>query len=177
MATPHRFPFGVLLALLAGLYACRSREGDRCSCAEDCRDDLVCVAEGRVLDDGECTPVVGENVTPGVCVDADEAAEDDGGGGLPQMLMDLGSKRDFDPGLPPAVGTETETETGTSTGTGTNTGTGTSTETGTSTGTGPETGTSTSPTSTGPTSTGPTSTGAGSSSAGSGSSSTGIASN
>lgn len=121
-----RAPWGILLALAAGLYACRAGDGDRCVCGEDCREGLACVAGGRVLAEGECTPVVGDNADPGICVDQDEAAEDDGGDGPPEVFMDLGSKRDFDPGPPP----DPDTETGTGTETGSDSSSGASTSTG-----------------------------------------------
>ncbi len=143
MSTPRSLaPIGVLLALVAGLQACRAREGDRCACAEDCRDGLSCVAAGRVLEAGECTPVAGDNATPGVCVDEDEAAEDDGGG-PPEVFMDLGAKRDFDPGLPPDTasgsgsGSSGGSETGVATeGTSTGEATGSSSSEGSGTSTG-----------------------------------------
>lgn len=100
---------GVLLGLLgAGLltWACRAGEGDRCICGDDCRAGLVCLAEGRVLANDECNAVVGPNAAPGQCVDEAEAGIADDGGGGPEVFMDLGSKRDFDPGLPPDPDTE-----------------------------------------------------------------------
>jgi len=106
--------FSVPLALAAALLAvsaCRSREGERCICAEDCREGLVCVASGRVLADDECSPAVGNATSPGVCLSEDEAAEDDGGGGAVEPFMDMGSKLDFQPGPPPDGETESATET------------------------------------------------------------------
>lgn len=97
------------MALAVALAACRAREGDRCVCADDCREGLLCVASGRVLSEGECSPAVGEDTNPGVCLPEDEAAEGDGADGTPDVLMDLGSKLDFEPGPPP----DPETETGT----------------------------------------------------------------
>ncbi len=115
--TARRVPLGVLLALAAALYACRSREGDRCVCADDCREGLVCLAQGRVLTGGECSPASTQDSSPGVCLSEDEAADGDDGGALPPVFMDLGAKRDFDPGLPPGPDTDTDTDasTGTST--------------------------------------------------------------
>lgn len=99
-------PFCVLLALVAALSACRAREGERCVCAEDCGEGLSCVASGRVLANGECSPAVGEDANPGVCLPDEDAAEDDGGGGPPVIFMDMGSKLDFEPGPPPDPETE-----------------------------------------------------------------------
>jgi hypothetical protein len=98
-------PLALAAALLA-VTACRAREGDRCVCAEDCREGLVCVAAGRVLDEGECSPAVGQESTPGVCLSEDEAALDGGGDGMGEPFMDLGSKLDFTPGPPPDPDTE-----------------------------------------------------------------------
>lgn len=139
----RRVPWGVVLALAVGLYACRSSEGERCVCADDCQTGLVCVAEGRILMNDECNPVVGPGANPGLCVSEDEAGLGDDGGGPPEVFMDLGSKRDFDPGPPPGPETETDTETdtGTQTDTGTDSGgssssgaTGSSSDSGTSSG-------------------------------------------
>ena len=107
-------PWGVVLALVAALGACRAREGERCVCAEDCGGGLWCVAGGRVLGEGECNPAVGEDANPGVCLSEEEAGLDDDGGGGPEVFLDLGSKRDFDPGPPPDPETDGDptTETG-----------------------------------------------------------------
>lgn len=163
-SAPSRW--GVPLALFVALstaMACRSREGERCVCAEDCREGLLCVASGRVLAEGECSPAVGPEGSPGVCLPEDEAAEDDGGGGQAEPFMDMGSKLDFEPGPLPddtsATGTSesggatTEVGTTDATGTGSTGGTGSSTD---ATGTG----STTDATSTGTGSTGATSTGA-----------------
>jgi cobalamin biosynthesis Mg chelatase CobN len=104
-----------LVAALVAVTACRAREGERCVCAEDCRDGLLCVASGRVLAEGECSPAVGQE-SPGVCLSEEEAAEDDGGGGPVEPFMDLGSKLDFEPG--PPEDPETESGTGATEGTG-----------------------------------------------------------
>jgi hypothetical protein len=128
-------PWGVALALAAALLACRAREGDRCVCAEDCHEDLVCVASGRVLAAGECSPAVGQDSNPGVCLPAEEAVDGDGGDAPPEVFMDLGSKRDFDPGPPPDPETGTgETGTGTTSGSGSSSDGGTTDATGTSSG-------------------------------------------
>lgn len=95
---------GVAAALvLAGLGAlsCRAREGDRCICADDCRDGLVCLAGGRVLAEGACSAAIGPGADLGVCVDEAGAGEGDEGVMEPEIFLDLGSKRDFEPGLPP----------------------------------------------------------------------------
>jgi hypothetical protein len=115
---PGAAAWSVPLALVAALIAvtaCRAREGERCVCAEDCRDGLLCVASGRVLAEGECSPAVGQE-SPGVCLSEEEAAEDDGGGGPVEPFMDLGSKLDFEPGPPEDL--ETESASGTTEGTG-----------------------------------------------------------
>jgi hypothetical protein len=116
--------WGVPLALAAALLAftaCRAREGERCVCAEDCREGFLCVASGRVLADGECSPTVGQETSPGVCLSEDEAAEEDGGDGAAEPFMDMGSKLDFQPGPPPDP--ETESATGTTDVTSTTSGT------------------------------------------------------
>lgn len=110
-------PWGVALAIAAALLACRAREGERCVCAEDCGEGLLCVASGRVLAAGECSPAVGEDANPGVCLSAEEAAEDGGAGGPPEIFMDLGSKLDFEPGPLPDPDTETGVGTSSSGGT------------------------------------------------------------
>jgi uncharacterized membrane protein YgcG len=118
----HRFPasIGAALALSAwaalGLGSCKAREGDRCICADDCREGLVCLAAGRVLGEGDCSPAVGDDAQPGECLDPDAAGLGDDGFEDPPLYMDLGSKRDFDPQPPPEP---TSTSTGTGTGTGT----------------------------------------------------------
>ena len=130
--------WSVPLALAAALVvvsACRSREGERCICAEDCREGLVCVASGRVLAEDECSPAVGDAASPGVCLSEDEAAEDDGDGGPLEPFMDLGSKLDFEPGPPPDAETESATSETTEGSTGATTeatGTGTTEATGSS---------------------------------------------
>lgn len=134
---PHA-AWGVPLAFAAALLAvaaCRAREGERCVCAEDCREGLSCVISGRVLAPGECTPTVGKNGNAGVCLPDDEAADADGGDGLAEPFMDLGSKLDFEPGPPPDP--ETDGATGTTEGPGTTTETtgGTTEATGTTGGT------------------------------------------
>jgi hypothetical protein len=103
-------PWGVLLALAAALAACRAREGERCVCAEDCREGLACVASGRVLASGECSPAVGDNASPGVCLPEEDAGNGGGAGGGAEPYWD--SKLDFEPGLPPAP--ETDETAGTS---------------------------------------------------------------
>lgn len=155
--------WGVPLALLAAILAvsaCRAREGERCVCADDCREGYLCVASGRVLADGECSPAVGQDASPGVCLSAEEAAEDDDGGGQAEPFMDMGSKLDFEPGPLPdddtsATGTTESggatTETPGSTGATTDaTGTGSTGSTTDATGTG-STGGTTDATSTGST--------------------------
>lgn len=124
-------PWGAALAIAAALLACRAREGERCVCAEDCGEGLLCVAASRVLAPGECSPAVGEDANPGVCLSAEEAAEDGGAGGPPEIFMDLGSKLDFEPGPLP----DPDTETGVSTSEGTSTSGGTSEGTSSSGGT------------------------------------------
>lgn len=163
----RRVPWGVLLALAAGLYACRSSEGERCVCADDCRADLVCVAEGRVLMGNECSPVTGPGANPGLCVSEDEAGLGDDGGGAPEVFMDLGSKRDFDPGPPPDPETDTETDTGS--GTGTDTGSSSS-----DSGSGSSGSSDTGSTGSGSTDTGSTGSGSGSESSGTGTTTTGM---
>ncbi|MCX4242838.1 hypothetical protein [Paraliomyxa miuraensis] len=127
-------PWGVLLALAVGLalgvHACRAGESERCICPEDCKEGLVCVASGRVLQAGECTPAVGEDANPGVCVPEEEAGDGDGGDGYPEVFMDLGSKRDFDPAPPPTPETESGTTDATGGGTTDATGGGTTDATG-----------------------------------------------
>lgn len=107
--------FGVPLALLLGMFAwaCRAGEGDRCVCGDDCRSGLVCVADGRILEGDECNAVVGPAASPGECVDEQEAGLGDGDGGSPEIFMDLGSKRDFEPGLPPTPDTDTDSSSAT----------------------------------------------------------------
>jgi hypothetical protein len=156
-------PWGVLLGLAAALLACRAREGDRCVCAEDCREGLLCVASGRVLAAGDCSPAVGEGASPGVCLPAEEAAEGDDGGGLPEVFMDLGSKYDFEPGPPP------DPETGTGSGTAGTGMTGSSSDGGTTDATGTSSGGSSSGTTGSSSSSGGTTDATGSSSGSSGS--------
>jgi len=139
-------PMGAFLGLLVAFSACRARVGDRCVCAEDCLGGLACVAEGRVLEAGECVPVSGENSSPAVCVDDDQVGNDDGSGGPPGMLMDLGSKRDFDPGLPPdpadsgsGSGSGSGSDTGTGSGSSSGPGSGSSTGSGSGSSSGPGT--------------------------------------
>ena len=102
------------LALGFGLtLACRADVGERCVCSDDCKSGLVCVSGGRVLREDECVPATADD--PGECVeDADSAGADDDAGGGPTLYMDLGSKRDFDPGLPPQTdsGSGDATDTG-----------------------------------------------------------------
>lgn len=121
-----RAPWGVPLAIVAALLACRAGEGDRCVCGDDCREGLVCLASGRVLAAGDCSPAVGAETTPGLCVPADEADDGNEGGGPPEVFMDLGSKRDFDPGPPPDPERETGTGNAPDTSTGTDATTGSS---------------------------------------------------
>jgi hypothetical protein len=112
--------FGLTLALTLGwaaAAACKAGPGDRCICADDCKPGLVCLADGRVLDEdiNQCSPAVGEGANPGECIDADAAGLGDEGFPEPETFMDLGAKRDFSPGSPPAAtdtGTGTDTDTG-----------------------------------------------------------------
>ena len=155
-------PLALFAAALA-VSACRAREGDRCVCAEDCREGLLCVASGRVLADGECSPAVGQDGSPGVCLSEDEAAEDEGGGGQAEPFMDMGSKLDFEPGPPPDADTEssgaTTEATGSTSGTTDATGTTSGTTDATGTGTTDATGTGTTSGTTDATGTGTTGTG------------------
>lgn len=160
-STARRLPWGMIVALAAGLYACRSTEGERCVCADDCRSGLVCLAQGRVLAPGECSPAFNENTNPGVCLSEDEALDGDDGGGPPTLFMDLGAKRDFDPGPPPDDDSGTATGTGTGSTTSdpmTSSSSGGTSSGGTSSGTSGSGGTSSGGTSSGGTSSGGTTT-------------------
>lgn len=171
---------GLLAALQAPLLtACRGGLNAVCHCASDCRDGLVCEAEGEKTLSAEMCFAPGVN---GRCVEA-EGVDTDGEEPLvatePPMLMDLPSNRDFQPGesvsdsvsagtTTPTTGTATDTDTGTSTSSTSSTGTTTGTSTGTTADTDTSTGT------TGPGSTGTTtdtSSSSGSSSSGESSSS------
>lgn len=172
---------GLLAALQAPLLtACRGGLNAVCHCASDCRDGLVCEAEGEKTLSAEMCFAPGVN---GRCVEA-EGLDTDGEEPLvatePPMLMDLPSNRDFQPGesvsdsasagtTTPTTGTATDaTDTGTSTSSTSSTGTTTGTSTGTTADTDTSTGT------TGPGSTGTTtdtSSSSGSSSSGESSSS------
>ena len=171
---------GLLAALQAPLLtACRGGLNAVCHCASDCRDGLVCEAEGEKTLSAEMCFAPGVN---GRCVEA-EGLDTDGEEPLvatePPMLMDLPSNRDFQPGesvsdsvsagtTTPTTGTATDTDTGTSTSSTSSTGT----TTGTSTGTTADTDTSTGTTGTGSTgTTTDTSSSSGSSSSGESSSS------
>lgn len=174
---PSAAAWSVPLALLAAILAvsaCRAREGERCVCAEDCREGFLCVASGRVLAPGECSPTVGqEGGSPGVCLSEEEAAEDEGGVGQAEPFMDLGSKLDFEPGPLPdddtgatgateSGGTTTEatgSTGGTTDATGTGSTGGSSSGTTDATGTGSTGGTTDATGSTGGTGTGSTSVG------------------
>lgn len=141
---------GLLAALQAPLLtACRGGLNAVCHCASDCRDGLVCEAEGEKTLSAEMCFAPGVN---GRCVEA-EGVDTDGEEPLvatePPMLLDFASRRDFQPGesvsdsvsagtTTPTTGTATDaTDTGTSTSstssTGTTTGTGTTADTDTST--------------------------------------------
>lgn len=121
-----------LLLALAGAFACKAGAGDRCICADDCKNGLVCLAGGRVLQDGDCSPAIGEDAEPGECVDAAAAGEGEDEIPEPDVYMDLGSKRDFDP-VPPMPPTTGDTDTGT--GTATTSGTDATSDTGSTSGT------------------------------------------
>jgi hypothetical protein len=110
-----------LLLLLGLMYACRPGVGDPCACEGDCERGLVCAVPGRVLRPGECAvQVVGPNQL-GECVEAADVPDDPDDLPTPPLFFDLGTRRDFDSGQPPDVGssgTEGETEdTGDTTGT------------------------------------------------------------
>jgi hypothetical protein len=119
-----------LLFALLGAQACKAGEGDRCICAEDCRDGLVCLAGGRVLAADTCSAAIGPGAELGMCVEEAGAGEGDEGVPEPEIYLDLGSKRDFEPGIPPEV-TSSESGDASSTGTATSTATSTSTDSGT----------------------------------------------
>lgn len=78
-------------------WGCRSGEGDACVCQSDCRPGLVCAQNGSPIQT-EC--VTGDiNVAPGRCIAGDTMQ---GGGtslGDPPVYLDVGSKRDFEPGM------------------------------------------------------------------------------
>ncbi len=147
---------GLLAALQAPLLtACRGGLNAVCHCASDCRDGLVCEAEGEKTLSAEMCFAPGVN---GRCVEA-EGVDTDGEEPLvatePPMLMDLPSNRDFQPGesvsdsvsagtTTPTTGTATDTDTGTSTSSTSSTGTTTGTSTGTTADTDTSTGTSSS---------------------------------
>ncbi len=147
---------GLLAALQAPLLtACRGGLNAVCHCASDCRDGLVCEAEGEKTLSAEMCFAPGVN---GRCVEA-EGLDTDGEEPLvatePPMLMDLPSNRDFQPGesvsdsvsagtTTPTTGTATDTDTGTSTSSTSSTGTTTGTSTGTTADTDTSTGTSSS---------------------------------
>ena len=147
---------GLLAALQAPLLtACRGGLNAVCHCASDCRDGLVCEAEGEKTLSAEMCFAPGVN---GRCVEA-EGVDTDGEEPLvatePPMLMDLPSNRDFQPGesvsdsvsagtTTPTTGTAPDTDTGTSTSSTSSTGTTTGTSTGTTADTDTSTGTSSS---------------------------------
>ena len=113
----HGVGVGVVLALLLPLWgalACKAGQGDRCICADDCRDGLVCLAGGRVLAADACSSAIGPGAEPGTCVDSGSAGEGDEGVPEPEIYLDLGSKRDFEPGVPPEATSSGDSGTATS---------------------------------------------------------------
>jgi hypothetical protein len=101
-------------ALLVGwviglLLSCKAGVGDRCVCADDCKAGLICLAGGRVLREGECSPATGPGAEPGECIDEADAG-DRGEIPEPEVWLDLGSKRDFEPGIPPVPTTTDATQ-------------------------------------------------------------------
>ena len=132
-----------LVAVATSVASCKATEGERCVCASDCKGGLVCLAAGRVLGQDECSPATGEGAEPGECLDPGAAGIGDDGFDDPEIFMDLGSKRDFDPAPPPEpVGTDT----GSGSGSGSSGSDGGTSTTGTGTGTGTSTDSSTGPT-------------------------------
>lgn len=155
---PALFAFAALVALSQP--GCRGRIGANCRCAADCREGLVCAAEGEKALAGELcydAGVIGE------CIELSEVDTDNEVGGDPTeapFFPDMWSKRDFLPGHSASDGmtgyaTDTDATAGTTGGTSTSSGTtGSSSTGGTSTG---DTGADTSTGSTSGTSTGGTS--------------------
>lgn len=96
LGVPLALGFGAILAV-----ACRAGEGERCICGDDCKDGLSCVVDGRVLESDECLAAGDPDADPGECIDDQSGAGEEEGGFAPPLYMDLGGKRDFEPGPPP----------------------------------------------------------------------------
>ena len=96
LGIPLALGFGAALAV-----ACRAGEGERCICGDDCKDGLACVVDGRVLESDECLAAGDPDSEPGECIDDQSGADEEDGGFAPPLYMDLGGKRDFEPGPPP----------------------------------------------------------------------------
>lgn len=93
-----------LAASVGVSWGCRSGEGDACVCQSDCRPGLVCAQSGSPIKT-EC--VTGDiSAAPGRCVAGD--VMHDGGTSLgdPPIYLDVGSKRDFEPGMTTSATTE-----------------------------------------------------------------------
>ncbi len=97
---------GIATALLL-VAGCRPGEGERCFCAGECRNGLVCAAEGAVLDEGRCVNEVSNDLESGTCIEVGNLGEDSGDL-IPDPVFDLGGWL-TDPPISTSVGTDDPT--------------------------------------------------------------------
>jgi hypothetical protein len=99
-----------LAVVLLALGGCKAGKGQRCLCADDCKNGLVCVTPNGTLEGDECEapPQVGEPA--GMCVESEQQEGGDEADFDP-MKLDLGPLYDIPVG-PPATSTSATESTG-----------------------------------------------------------------
>jgi hypothetical protein len=90
---------GAWLALLLAL-GCKPGVGDNCVCEGECRGGLVCAQGGQILEHGLCVTTQAMSTEPGRCIEQENVPEGTTSLGTPPDKHDVGSKRDFEPGMP-----------------------------------------------------------------------------